>query len=135
MTGPKVVLAMTLLLSVLVLSACGQGQKLGPLLLEGGSSTNPGDPLIPHTVEGRNGFCLTCHIVDDVSIGDTSNLQDGGGIIKPGQTTHARLSELSCVFCHSPAWRTIKTTGLPKPVGIEDCESCHGVRPTGNPSH
>ena len=132
--GFKLGLASVLLLSVLLLSACGQGQLLGSLLIEERAS-NAERPQTPHTVEGRDGFCLTCHVVDDVSLGDTTGLEDSG-IIKPGQTTHEGLSAFTCVTCHSPTWRSIKSTGLPKPVGgEEDCEACHGVRPNEPSPH
>ena len=130
----KLGLAATLLASLLLLSACG-GQVLNALLIAE-TASNAEAPSVPHTIEGRSDFCLTCHLIDDVSVGDISDLIDSGSaLFQPGQTTHAGLSEISCTICHSGSWRAIKSSGLPAPIGDLACEDCHGTRPTEPPPH
>ena len=133
----KLILVLFLVISLLLVSACGQVALLEPLLLEG-TATNFEAPLTSHSTEGRLGSCRGCHIIPDVSLGDISSLE-GSALFPEGQTTHEGLAEFTCTFCHAPAWIPIKNSGLPRlyvdTIDEDDCRGCHGVDDPGENPH
>ena len=121
-----VVIAIVLSGMVPLLMACGLATPL-PATMWNTPLIEEGTVKIPHTLEGRQGYCLLHHDVAGVPVGDVASIGQAGGITisNPERETHDGLPSVSCSSCHPPSWEVGRTTGLFEAGGEEDCDSCH----------
>lgn len=113
-----------------LLAACGVAAPLAPAMFS--TLVFDSDSVkIPHTLEGRNKYCLLHHEVAGVPVGDVASIAQSGGIVvsSPERETHDGLPNISCSGCHEPSWVVGRTTGILE-VGVEeDCTLCHDQTP------
>lgn len=115
----------------LLLAACGLASPL-PATMWSTPLAEEGTLKIPHTLEGRLGYCLLHHDVAGVPVGDVAGVGQAGGIAvsNPERETHDGLPDISCSGCHPPSWEIGRITGLFETVE-EACDSCHDAPDVG----